>query len=90
MGVPGVGPPGSPGGSRAPGGVPREAPWGLGPWGYFYTPWGPIKNTFKNNVKIHLPIDVVCSKDFDNESEQKIFDITKIDNDYLVGNLQES
>ena len=36
----------------------------------------------KNNVKNHLPIDVVCSKDFDNESERKIFDITKIDNDF--------
>ena len=41
-----------------------------------------IEKAEKNNVKIHLPIDVVCSKDFDNESEQKIFDITKIDNDF--------
>ena len=41
-----------------------------------------IKKSEKNNVKIHLPIDVLCSKDFDNESERKIFDITKIDNDF--------
>ena len=41
-----------------------------------------LKKAKKNNVKIHLPIDVVCSKDFDNESEQKIFNIKKIDNDF--------
>ena len=41
-----------------------------------------IEKAEKNNVKIHLPVDVVCSKDFDNESERNIFDITKIDNDF--------
>jgi len=30
------------------------------------------------NVKIHLPVDVVCSTEFSNDGEQNIFDIDKI------------
>ena len=30
------------------------------------------------NVKIHLPVDVVCSTEFSNDGEQNIFDINKI------------
>ena len=35
-----------------------------------------------NNVKIHLPIDVVCSLEFSNSSTRKIFDIMNIDNNF--------
>ena len=36
----------------------------------------------ENNVKIHLPIDVVCSLEFSNSSTRKIFDIMNIDNNF--------
>lgn len=35
-----------------------------------------------NNVKIHIPVDVVCAKEFDNNSPVKVFDIMNIDKDY--------
>lgn len=35
-----------------------------------------------SGVQLHLPIDVVCSKDFDNNSSQKIFEIMDIDNGF--------
>jgi len=34
------------------------------------------------NVKIHLPVDVVCSTEFSNDGEQNIFDIDKIPEDF--------
>ena len=38
-----------------------------------------ILHAAKNkNVKIHLPVDVVCSTEFSNDGEQNIFDIDKI------------
>ena len=38
-----------------------------------------ILQTAKNkNVKIHLPVDVVCSTEFSNDGEQNLFDIDKI------------
>ncbi len=41
-----------------------------------------IKIAEKNNVKIHIPIDVVCAKEFNNNSPVKIFDIMNINKDY--------
>ena len=42
-----------------------------------------ILKTAKNkNVKIHLPSDVICSKEFSNESESKTFEISNIPNDF--------
>jgi phosphoglycerate kinase len=41
-----------------------------------------IKIAKKNNVKVHIPIDVVCAKEFDNNSPAKVFDIMNIDKDY--------
>ena len=41
-----------------------------------------IKIAKNNNVKIHIPIDVVCAKEFDNNSPAKVFDIMNIDKDY--------
>ena len=35
-----------------------------------------------NNVKIHLPSDVICAKEFSNEAESKQFDIYSIPDDY--------
>ena len=36
----------------------------------------------KENVKIHIPVDVVCAKDFDNNSPTKIFDIMDINEEF--------
>ena len=36
----------------------------------------------EKNVKIHLPSDVVCAKEFSNDAETKIFDIYNIPEDY--------
>ena len=41
-----------------------------------------IKIAKNNNVKIHIPIDVVCAKEFDNNSPAKVFDIMNIDKGY--------
>ena len=42
-----------------------------------------ILHAAKNkNVKIHLPVDVVCSTEFSNDGEQNIFDIDKIPEDF--------
>ena len=41
-----------------------------------------IKIAKNNNVKVHIPIDVVCAKEFDNNSPAKVFDIMNIDKDY--------
>ena len=41
-----------------------------------------LKSAEKNNVKIHLPIDAICSLDFDNNSSSKVFDIMNIDDSY--------
>ncbi len=41
-----------------------------------------LDSSIENNVKIHLPIDVVCSLEFSNSSAQKIFDIMNIDNNF--------
>ena len=35
-----------------------------------------------NNVKIHLPTDVICAKEFSNEAQSKQFDIYSIPDDY--------
>lgn len=35
-----------------------------------------------NNVKIHLPTDVICAKEFSNEAQSKQFDIYTIPKDY--------
>ena len=37
-----------------------------------------LKSAKNKNVKIHLPVDVVCSTEFSNDGEQNIFDIDKI------------
>lgn len=37
-----------------------------------------LQSAKNKNVKIHLPVDVVCSTEFSNDSEQNIFDIDKI------------
>lgn len=36
----------------------------------------------EKNVKIHLPSDVVCAKEFSNDAETKNFDIYNIPDDY--------
>ena len=41
-----------------------------------------LKIAKNNNVKIHIPVDVVCAKEFDNNSTVKVFDIMNIDKDY--------
>ena len=41
-----------------------------------------LDSSIENNVKIHLPIDVVCSIEFSNSSTRKIFDIMNIDNNF--------
>ena len=41
-----------------------------------------LKSAEKNNVKIHLPIDAICSLNFDNNSSSKVFDIMNIDDSY--------
>ena len=41
-----------------------------------------LKSAEKNNVKIHLPIDAICSLDFDNNSTSEVFDIMNIDDSY--------
>ncbi len=41
-----------------------------------------LDSSIENNVKIHLPIDVVCSLEFSNTSTRKIFDIMNIDNNF--------
>ena len=41
-----------------------------------------LKSAEKNNVKIHLPIDAICSLDFDNNSTSEVFDIMNIDDGY--------
>ena len=41
-----------------------------------------LEKSRTGNVKIHIPIDVVCSKEFHNDSTKKIFDIMKIDSDF--------
>ena len=37
-----------------------------------------LQSAKNKNVKIHLPVDVVCSTEFSNDGEQNIFDIDKI------------
>ena len=41
-----------------------------------------LKSAEKNNVKIHLPLDAICSLDFDNNSSSEVFDIMNIGDDY--------
>ncbi len=41
-----------------------------------------IKIAKNNNVKVHIPVDVVCAKEFDNNSPAKVFDIMNIDKDF--------
>ena len=41
-----------------------------------------LDSSTENNVKIHLPIDVVCSLEFSNSSTRKIFDIMNIANNF--------
>ena len=41
-----------------------------------------IKIAKNNNVKVHIPVDVVCAKEFDNNSPAKVFGIMNIDKDY--------
>ena len=41
-----------------------------------------LKSAEKNNVKIHLPIDAICSLDFDNNSTSEVFDIMNINDSY--------
>tara|TARA_B100000683_G_scaffold9984_1_gene11078 strand:- start:596 stop:1774 length:1179 start_codon:yes stop_codon:yes gene_type:complete len=41
-----------------------------------------LDSSIENNVKIHLPIDVVCSLEFSNSSTRKIFDIMNIANNF--------
>ena len=41
-----------------------------------------IKIAKNNNVIIHIPVDVVCVKEFDNNSPVKVFDIMNIDKNY--------
>ena len=41
-----------------------------------------IKIAKNNNVKVHIPVDVVCAKEFDNNSPAKVFDIMNIDKGY--------
>ena len=41
-----------------------------------------LKSAEKNSVKIHLPLDAICSLDFDNNSTSEVFDIMNIDDSY--------
>ena len=41
-----------------------------------------IKIAKNNNVKVHIPVDVVCAREFDNNSPAKVFDIMNIDKNY--------
>ena len=41
-----------------------------------------LKTAKKNNVKIHLPSDVICAIDFDNNSTSKAFEIMNIDDNF--------
>ena len=41
-----------------------------------------LKTAKKNNVKIHLPSDVICAIDFDNNSTSKVFEIMNIDDNF--------
>ena len=41
-----------------------------------------LKTAEKNNVKIHLPLDAICSLDFDNNSSSEVFDIMNIGDSY--------
>ena len=41
-----------------------------------------LKTAEKNNVKVHLPVDAICSLDFDNNSTSEVFDIMNIDDSY--------
>ena len=41
-----------------------------------------LKSAEKNNVKIHLPLDTICSLDFDNNSTSEVFDIMNINDSY--------
>ena len=41
-----------------------------------------LQSAKNKNVKIHLPVDVVCSTEFSNDGEQNIFDIDKIPEDF--------
>ena len=41
-----------------------------------------LKTAEKNNVKVHLPVDAICSLDFDNNSSSEVFDIMNIDDNY--------
>ena len=41
-----------------------------------------IERSKKMNVKVYIPIDVVCSKEFDNRSPKKVFDIMDINPEY--------
>ena len=41
-----------------------------------------LKTVEKNNVKVHLPVDAICSLDFDNNSTSEVFDIMNIDDGF--------
>ena len=41
-----------------------------------------LKTAERNNVKVHLPVDAICSLDFDNNSTSEVFDIMNIDDGY--------
>ena len=41
-----------------------------------------LQSAKNKNVKIHLPVDVVCSTEFSNDGEQNTFDIDKIPEDF--------
>ena len=41
-----------------------------------------LRSAERNNVKIHLPLDAICSLDFDNNSTSEVFDIMNIDDSY--------
>ena len=41
-----------------------------------------IERSKKMNVKVYTPIDVICSKEFDNRSPKKVFDIMDISPEY--------
>ena len=41
-----------------------------------------IERSKKMNVKVHIPVDVICSKEFDNSSPKKVFDIMDISPEY--------
>ena len=41
-----------------------------------------LQSAKNKNVKIHLPVDVVCSTEFSNDGEQNTFDIDKITDNF--------